>query len=141
MRFDSDLRFQYWKQRKVEGDIIESMSFIGACWFIERDRYWELDGLDEGHGFWGQVGTEVACKTWLSGGKLMINRKTWFAHMFRTQFGWPYHITQGMVDRARDYSRDMWFNNRWHKQVHPLRWLVDKFNPPGWEGFEWKSSA
>jgi len=138
MRFDSELHFQYWKRRKVEGDIVETMSFIGACWFLERERYWELDGLDEGHGFWGQVGTEVACKTWLSGGRLVVNRKTWFAHFFRTQFGWPYHITQGMVNRARAYSRDFWFNNRWPKQKYELKWLVDRFAPvPGWEGFVW----
>jgi hypothetical protein len=123
----------------VEGDIVDTMSFIGAFWFMERDRYWELEGLDEAHGMWGQVGTEVACKTWLSGGRLCVNKNTWVAHFFRTQFGWPYHITQGMVDRARAYSKDLWFNNKWPKQKYPLKWLVDKFAPvPGWENYEWK---
>jgi glycosyltransferase involved in cell wall biosynthesis len=139
MMFDKELVFQYWKKRRTPGDIVETMSFIGACWFMQRDRYLELEGLDEKHGFWGQVGTEVSCKTWLSGGKLVVNKKTWFAHFFRTQFGWPYKIHQGDVDRARNYSRDMWFNNRWNKQIYPLKWLVDRFSPvPTWEGFQWK---
>ncbi len=118
------------------------MSFIGACWFCTRDRYWELEGLDEAHGSWGQVGTEIACKTWLSGGKLITTRKTWFAHMFRTgnlagAFGggnsFPYFISGEAQDHARQYSQDLWRNNRWGKQIHPLEWLVDKFKPvPGW---------
>ena len=138
MRFDSDLHFQYWKERKTEGDIVDTMSFIGAFWFMHKDRYWELEGLDEGHGSWGQVGTEVACKTWLSGGRLCVTKKTWVAHLFRTQFGWPYPISQRQINKAREYSKDLWFNNKWHKQIHPLKWLVDKFAPvPGWEGYIW----
>lgn len=138
MRFDSDLHFQYWKDRKTEGDIVDTMSFIGAFWFMHKERYWELEGLDEGHGSWGQVGTEVACKTWLSGGRLCVTKKTWVAHLFRTQFGWPYPITQKQVNKAREYSKDLWFDNKWHKQIHPLKWLVERFAPvPGWENHNW----
>jgi hypothetical protein len=112
------------------------MSFIGACWFMERERYWELDGLDEGHGSWGQLGTEMACKTWLSGGKLLTSKKTWFSHMFRTNnqgFSFPYPISGGDIQKAQKYSRDLWLNNRWPKAKYPLSWLVDKFKPvPGW---------
>jgi hypothetical protein len=100
-----------------------------------REKYWELQLCDEKHGSWGQQGTEVACKTWLSGGKLMVTRKTWFAHMFRTQggdFGFPYP-TPG-ISKARKYSRDLWINDKWDKAIHPLSWLIDKFAPvPGWE--------
>lgn len=98
MRFDSNLHFQYWGDYKLrpesEGEIVECMSLIGACWMVHRERYWEVDGLDEAHGSWGQMGTEIACKAWLSGGKLVVNKKTWFAHMFRTQggdFSFPHH--------------------------------------------------
>jgi hypothetical protein len=135
MRFDSELIFQYWNERHqiATSDLVETMSFIGAGWFMHRDRYWELEGLDEGHGFWGNVGTEVSCKTWLSGGKLIVNKKTFFSHFFRTQFGWPYPITQGQINRAREYSRDLWLNNKWKGQKYPLSWLIDKFWPiPGW---------
>lgn len=145
-RFDKELHFQYWrkhsKRPETQGTYIETMSFIGACWFIDRNRYWELEGLDEAHGSWGQVGTEVSCKTWLSGGKLITTRNTWFAHMFRTgnfagSFGggssFPYHISYDAQEYARKYSQDLWLNNKWHKQVYPLEWLVEKFKPvPDW---------
>jgi len=112
------------------------MSFIGACWFMYRQRYWDLDGLDEKHGSWGQVGTEMACKTWLSGGKLLTSKKTWFAHMFRTKhpgFGFPYKMSGNQQEKAREYSQDIWLNNKWPKQKYPLEWLVERFKPvPDW---------
>lgn len=131
--FDNDLHFQYWQSRKVEGDIVETMSLLGACWMLTREKYWELNICDEKHGSWGQQGTEVACKTWLSGGKLMCNKKTWYSHMFRTQggdFSFPYDMSGKQVDRARKYSRELFLEGKWDKAIHPLSWLRDKFQPP-----------
>lgn len=137
MRFDNTLHFQYWKQQErqeqYKGELADQMCCIGACWMMDRKRYWELGGMDEGHGSWGQMGVEIACKTWLSGGRQVVNKKTWFSHMFRTQsgFGFPY---PNPGTGARKYSRKMWFNNRWPGQVHKLSWLLEKFWPiPGWE--------
>jgi len=138
MRFDSDLKFQYWSEykKKQQGDLVETMSILGACWMLERKRYWELNICDENHGSWGQQGTEVAAKSWLSGGKVIVSKKTWYAHMFRTQggdFGFPYPISGRQVESARKYSRKLWLNNTFDKQVYPLSWLLDKFSPvPGW---------
>jgi hypothetical protein len=116
--------------------MVETMSLLGACWMMTRKRYWELDGMDESHGSWGQMGTELACKSWLSGGKLLCNRTTWFAHMFRTQkgFGFPYPLSGKQVRRAREHSRWLWEGGNWEKAKYPLSWLVHKFSPvPGWE--------
>lgn len=143
-RFDEDLHFQYWHEHKerpeCQGDLVETMSFIGACMFLERDRFWELGGMDEAHGSWGQFGTEWACKSWLSGGKLITTKKAWFAHMFRTgnftvkgRSSFPYPLSQRDVDRAREHSKNIWRSNSWEKAVYPLEWLVEKFAPvPGW---------
>jgi len=144
-RFDKELQFQYWREHsrrpESQGDIVETMSFIGACMFLERKRFWELGGMDEAHGSWGQFGTEWACKSWLSGGKLMTTKKTWFAHMFRTgnfrkngaHSSWPYPIKQSQINVARDHSRDLWMNNKWPLAKHSLQWLIDRFKPvPEW---------
>jgi hypothetical protein len=143
-RFDKDLHFQYWKKHakraEAQGPLIETMSFIGACMFLERERFWELGGMDERHGSWGQFGTEWACKSWLSGGKLITSRKTWFGHMFRTgnfshngQSSFPYPLSAEAIERARAYSKDLWLNDRWPLAIHPLAWLVEKFHPvPDW---------
>lgn len=137
-RFDNTMHFQYWKdyEKRPESkpDITDVMSSVGACWFMHRDRYLEMEGLDEKHGSWGQVGTEIACKTWLSGGRQVVNKKTWYSHLFRVgTMNFPYDISGNAQERAKIYSRDIWLNNRWHKQVHPLSWLVEKFRPvPTW---------
>lgn len=132
-RLDSDLHYQGWGGIPAQ-DYVETMSCLGACWFVGRDYWHEIEGLDEGHGSWGQVGCELACKTWLSGGRMVTNTKTDYAHFFRVggqQF--PYAITGNEQEYARQYSRNLWRGNRWHKQIHPLKWMVDKFWPvPGW---------
>jgi glycosyltransferase involved in cell wall biosynthesis len=145
-RFDNDMRFQYWKRHKdrpeCKRDLMESMSCIGAFFLMRRDRFNEIGGLDEKHGSYGQYGTEIACKTWLSGGRLITSKKTWYAHMFRTgnfkgafKEGntWPYPIDQRQVEHARQYSKDFWLNDRWTKAKYPLSWLTDRFSPvPDW---------
>jgi hypothetical protein len=138
MRFDSELHFQYWQtcphRKEIRHGISELMSCIGACWMMERERFWALEGTDEAHGSWGQMGTEIACKTWLSGGKLVVNKKTWFAHLFRTQggdFSFPYSNPD--TKTAVEYSQWLWRGNNWEKATHPLSWMIEKFWPvPGW---------
>jgi glycosyltransferase involved in cell wall biosynthesis len=123
-----------WAKR--QGDIAEVMTGQGACWFMHRERFLELGGMDEGHGSWGQVGVEVACKAWLSGGKLMVNRKTWFSHFFRCGDGphFPYSMSGKAQERARRYSRDFWSSGRWPLQKYPLEWLAERFWPvPTWK--------
>jgi len=140
MRFDANFKFQYWKdysrRPEAQGEIVDLMSSVGACFFIHRDRFFDIGGMDEGHGSWGQFGTEVACKAWLSGGRHVVNKKTWFAHMFRTQggdFGFPYTIRGKDVRRARKYSQDIWGNDKWPLATKKIEWLIDKFAPiPDW---------
>lgn len=133
--FDKTLHFQYFGEYKKKqiGDLVETMSLQGSCFMMTREKYWELEICDEKHGSWGQQGVEVACKTWLSGGRVICNKKTWYAHMFRTQggdFGFPY--PNPGIEKAREYSRDLWFNNKWPKAKYDLNWLVKKFSPPDW---------
>lgn len=135
-RFDSSLHFQYWGEyrKKQEGDLVETMSIQGSFFMVTRDKYFELNLCDEGHGSWGQQGVEVACKTWLSGGRVIVSKKTWYAHMFRTQggdFGFPY--PNPGISKAREYSRNLWVNGTWDKAKYPLSWLINKFAPvPDW---------
>lgn len=139
-RFDKTLHFQYWGAYKTrdaaQGDIADTMSSVGACFFMHRQRFWDLGGLDEAHGSWGQFGVEVACKAFLSGGRHVVNKTTWFAHMFRTQggdFGFPYPISGRQVERARQYSRDLWQNNKWPLATRKFQDLIDFYAPiPDW---------
>ena len=143
--FDSTPHFQYfedWKHRpqyengKAEKGLTETMSLQGSCWMLTREKYWSLNVCDEAFGVWGSQGIEVAVKTWLSGGQVLVNHKTWYAHMFRTQggdFGFPYKISGRVQREAQTFARNLFFDNNWPKQVRPLSWLVEKFWPvKGW---------
>lgn len=155
MWFDTDMKFRYFdnnalkpygekakeiyshgKRDWAKGEITDQMTCLGACWFMHRTRYWELGGMDEGHGGWGQMGVEVACKAWLSGGALKVNKKTWFSHMFRTkdEFSFPYPMKHSEQEIARKYSRDLWKNDKWDKAIYPFSYIIEKFDPlPGWD--------
>lgn len=135
--FNSQLEFKYFDalKHKQTKDLEETMSLQGSCFMATRENYWERELCDESWGSWGGQGAEVAIKTWLSGGKVMVNKKTWYAHMFRTKsgFGFPYANPGNEQKRAKDKLRDTFLNDKWEKQVHPLSWLVKKFWPvPGW---------
>jgi len=139
-RFDTTLHFQYHGARKKHPeamlDVAETLSLQGSCFMMTRKKYWELGVCDEAFGSWGQQGTEVALKTWLSGGRVVVNKKTWYSHLFRTQggdFNFPYPQNGRQIEHARQYSRELFLYNRWPKQKHPLSWLIDKFKPlPDW---------
>lgn len=139
-RFDKTLHFQYWgdygRRPEAQQDLAETLSLQGSCFFMTRAKYWELDICEEAHGSWGQQGVEVACKTWLSGGRVVVNKKTWYAHMFRTQggdFGFPYPLSGSDVERARQYSRSLFLQGNWPLAKHDLNWLLEKFRPvPDW---------
>jgi cephalosporin hydroxylase len=132
---EKPFRAEYYGSRQPKNAklIDDTMACMGPGWFMHKDRFFEQGGCDEGHGGWGAMSVEVACKAWLSGGALKVNKKTWFAHWFRGGIGFPYHITGKDVDKAREYSKDLWLNNKWDKAVRKFDWMVDKFRPPTWE--------
>lgn len=144
--FDSEPHFQYFREYykrheylemlEREG-ITESMSLQGSCFMMTREKYWELKICDsETFGSWGSQGIEVAVKTWLSGGRVVVNHDTYYGHMFRTQggdFGFPYKLPGSQVRRAKKKAKKIFFESSFEGQILPLSWLLEKFWPvPGW---------
>lgn len=145
--FDSQPHFQYFREyTKRPGynktpcgkcqDATETMSLQGSFFMSTRHNYWKYELCDERAGSWGNQGIEVACSAWLCGLRVLVNHKTWYAHMFRTQggdFGFPYKITDKEVNKTKDYVKEKFWNMRHPKQVYNVKWLVEKFAPvPGW---------
>lgn len=136
--FDPEPHFQYFHEykKRQKGNLVESMSLQGSCFMLTRDKYWELNISDEYFGSWGSQGIEVACKTWLSGGRVIVNKNTWYAHMFRTQggdFSFPYENPHSRAVEAKKKAADMFFNGKWKQAKYPVSWLVQKF----WPVFGW----
>lgn len=142
--FDSEPHFQYFNEytkrpeykKDLETGLTQTMSLQGSCFMLTRDKYWELNICDENAGNWGNQGIEVACKTWLSGGRVLVNHNTWYAHMFRTQggdFGFPYELSGKDTQSTKKKVWKFFLDGKWEGQKHPVSWLIEKFAPvPGW---------
>ncbi len=143
--FDAEPHFQYFneyksrsgvKEQARETGFTETMSLQGSCFMASREKYWERELCDESLGNWGNQGIEVACSTWLTGGRVVVNHNTWYAHMFRTQggdFGFPYEQSGRAVQKTKQATWNKYVGGKWSKQVRPVSWLVEKFWPvPGW---------
>jgi len=67
---------------------------------------------------------------------VLVTHKTWYAHMFRTQggdFSFPYEQGGKAVSKTKKKTWDLFTNGGFHKQIHPVSWLVEKFWPvKGW---------
>ena len=142
------LHAQKWKARASErGEILldENMSFQGSCWFMTKAHFLErIGGLNEnGYGTFIGEPQEIGLKTWLGGGSVYTNKKTWYAHLwkgqvyrerFQARHGFGY--TRIGFHEAKDgnaYSVDYWMSNRWEARKHDIEWLIERFWPvPSW---------
>ncbi len=144
--FDKTPHFQYFEEYKhrepyitdkKEKGYTETMSLQGSCFMATREKYWDLQLCDENLGNWGNQGIEVACKTWLSGGRVLVNHKTWYAHMFRTQggdFAFPWRVSGRDSKKTKDNVKELFWDKKWDKAIYDVQWLVDKFSPiPEWQ--------
>jgi hypothetical protein len=128
-----------WPERDRErlGILIdETMSFQGSMWFMSSKHFRNfLGGMSEsGYGGFTQEPQEIGMKTWLGGGKLMVNKKTWYAHLHKgKKYGRGYPQGRDEILRGHEYSARYWMNNQWARRVHDMAWLIEKFNPvPTW---------
>lgn len=138
----------YWSERdksRRDIDIDETMAFQGSTWFMPRKYFMDLiyPMDEENYGYFVAEPQEIGLKVWLSGGKNIVNKKVWGAHLwkgrpyrqaFREKYGTEYtRVGNSELIKGNKYSIDFWFNNRWTKRIHDLSWLVEKFYPvPSW---------
>lgn len=127
-----------WDQRTKERKdvpIDENMSFQGSCWFMHRDYFYQLELMDDkNYGtFWSEA-QEIGFKAWLSGGKVMINKKTWYAHLHKgKKYGRMYPLSNRTVEQGAMFSVKWKDNNAWSKQTLPFHTMIERFMPiPGW---------
>lgn len=133
-----------WPQRTRERmdpkyDIDDTMSFQGSCWFMTRKWFTDfIGGLNEEfYGSFAQEPTEVGLKTWLGGGRIVVNKKTWYAHLHKgPKFGRMYPLTmkeEKDIIKHHNLSARHWMRGDEPGMIHKIDWLVEKFWPvPTW---------
>lgn len=130
-----------WNQRRNERynsyskRVDDNMAFQGSCWFTTAEHFRNVIGrLDaEYFGLWAGEPQEMGLKTWLSGGRVVVNKHTWYAHLHKGARWRSYR--RGRRDIAIGMARvvDYWMNNLWEERKYDFEWLIDKFWPvPTW---------
>jgi hypothetical protein len=108
--------------------LVNLMTFQGSCWFMRRERFWYLGGLDDiNYGGMGREAQEVSLKTWLSGGRQLLSRKTWYAHWNKPKSTYPGRGVE--KEKSIAYAKELWLNDKWPLQERKLSWLIEKFSP------------
>jgi hypothetical protein len=66
--------------------IAETMGMQGSMWVMKKTWWEQVIGelQTEGYGPLYQDSHEMIFKTWQAGGKMMLNKNTWYAHKHRT---------------------------------------------------------
>ena len=119
------------------------MGFQGSMWFMTRAHWDRLGDMDEkGYGKFVSEPEEMGLKTQLGPweGKVMRNKKTWYAHWAKPQMHWQRNGPDYFAWTHKDewwagwkYCADFWCGNKWKDRVHDFEWLIDKFWPlPRW---------
>ena len=127
-----------WRQRaKARADVLvdDEMSSQGSCWFMGRAHWDRLGEMEVAkYGNFIQEFQELGLKTWLGGGQVKINKRTWYAHLHKGHtYGRGYFISRTEQERGTVFAREYWMRDRWADRVRDIRWLIERFWPvPGW---------
>lgn len=127
-----------WRDRRddrLDIAIDETPSMQGSCYFMTRNYF--INGLnylqEDLYGQFAQESQEIGFKTWLSGGKLMVNKNTWYAHLHKgNRYGRMYKFPGGTIE-ASNKSAEHWLNDREPNMKYKFEWFIDHFWPmPSW---------
>lgn len=110
-----------WKQREEERKntmIDESFAMQGSCWIMKRS-WWNKIGELESEGYGTHYGDshEMVFKTWELGGKLMVNKNTWYAHKHR-DFPRTHNYGSEQAIPGWTYSINLW-GDYYEKEIRP----------------------
>lgn len=138
-----------WKQRYFDHkDIMidDTPTMQGSCYFMTR-KHWDtiIGELDSTYyGPFTMEAQEVGLKTWLSGGRVVVNKNTWYSHWHKGHKGKGYAFTneqyrrhQEGMEKGRLYAIEYWLNTK--DFMYDWNWFVTERFPdmPGWTT-DWK---
>jgi glycosyltransferase involved in cell wall biosynthesis len=138
-----------WKRPdRAKYMIDDTPTMQGSCYFMHR-VYWDKlfpNGLDsEQYGTFTQEAQEISMAAWLSGGRVVVNKRTYYAHFHKGKRGKGYGFSNEQykkhmagTEKGRLYCIDYWLNTK--DYLHDFDWFINvKFpNMPGWEG-DWRA--
>ena len=125
-----------WMSRTVERSntvLDDTMTFQGSVWMTSADYFRNrLHRLsEEGHGTFASEPQEIGNKTWLGGGRVVVNKNTWYAHLPPgvASIHRGYRLSDINMWQGLIYSAHYWTENKWESRIHDFDLLIDKFWP------------
>lgn len=133
-----------WK-RPDRADILidDTPTMQGSCYFMKKS-YWDKlfpGGLDDqNYGPFTQEAQEISMPVWLSGGRVVVNKKTFYAHYHKGKRGKGYGFSTEQYmrhtewnERGRIYCINYWLYTK--AFLHDFKWFVSEKFPtmPGWD--------
>jgi glycosyltransferase involved in cell wall biosynthesis len=129
----------HWPQKTAEMendhryDVDITPQIHGSGWFMTKDRFFELGGfpLQDPYGH-AQEPANLALKNWTMGGKVVVNKKCWYAHLHQETRDKGFALGHSNEERTYKIIADYWMR-------HPkMEWFLNKFMPmPTWPD-DWK---
>lgn len=134
------LNGKVWEERNRDPDlkkveIDDLMSAQGSAWFMPRPYFEWLELMDEAsYGpFWNEA-QEIMQKVWLSGGRCVVNKRCWYAHLHKgRKYGRGYRLQESWLRWGAEFTWKWIANEAWAKQTLPFSSIIEKFWPvPTW---------
>ena len=130
----------YWRENhRRDIPIDDMMTFQGSCWFTSREHYFRIGMLDEKHcDLMENEPQELGFKTWLSGGRCVVNKNTWYAHMHKNEReldnrGRSWKLSWEAMRATGRFQTWYWMNDKWPLATRKMKWFVEHFWPmPTW---------
>ena len=119
----SGVRWRERDQKRADRNIDGTMAMQGSCWMMPK-KWWNKvikELQTEGYGPSYQDSHEMVFKTWQAGGRLMVNKKTWFAHKHRSFSRTHQEGTKENPSNREagwQYSLDVW-REYYEKEIKP----------------------
>lgn len=116
-------------------DIDETPQIHGSGWIMTKDHYFNgLGGFPniDPHGH-AQEPIWLALKNQLMGGKCMVNKKTWYAHLHQSHNSRGYSMDRHQENLSYKIAAEHFVGNKGN-YLHDFEWFIEKFYPmPTWE--------
>ena len=131
----SEDREKFYSRKEMLID--DTMTTQGSCYFMSR-KHWDKTIVrmeDEHYGPFTMEAQEICNKTWLNSGRVVVNKKTWYAHLHKgSKYGKGYGFSNEQYkkhaelnEKGRLYAIDYWLNTKDYPR--DFGWLLEKFWP------------
>jgi glycosyltransferase involved in cell wall biosynthesis len=125
------------RDKKLRHILIDDIvAFQGSFWFMPRKLFFRIGEMKDPGYYDHQEAQELSFKVWTSGGRCIVNKNTWYAHLHKgPRYGRGYHLLKHQMIKSQIHSCDVWMNNRWEGQKKTSKQIIE--NPRWWPMERW----